>query len=226
MQKKIIILGGLGNGTVIANAVKDANLRGYTEWQFAGFLNDRTEEQIEGFPVLGKLINVQTFIDSGFFFINTIYRVDGQEDRIQLFEKLKILDESLATFVHPLAYIAPNVKIGNGSVVMPNVSISPGTSIGKCCLIMVGATIGHNNIIEDHCHFAAQSCTSSFVQIDTGVHIGLNATVRENIIIGKHSTLGMGSVLLNNIGQEEIWAGNPAGFIRKTNSENNQILVT
>ncbi|HPR18433.1 MAG TPA: hypothetical protein PLD62_09325 [Candidatus Cloacimonadota bacterium] len=220
-MKKIIILGGIGNGSVIANAIVDANLRGLQEIEFTGFLNDREKvgSAIEGFPVLGKLSDCQKFLQEGYFFLNTIYRIDGQQERIDLFENLRIPDEAMATFVHPLAYVAPDVIIGVGTVIMPNASLSSGTVLGKCCLVMVGATIGHNNRIGNHCHFAAQSCTSSFVTIRSGVHLGLHCCVRENLQIGRNSTLGMGSVLLQDMGENEIWAGNPAGFIRNAEKD-------
>lgn len=217
MSKKVLILGGLGNGSVIANAILDANNKGNKDIEFAGYLNDRLEigSSIEGWPVLGSTQDVNHFLKEGYSFINTIYRIDGQQKRIEKFKKLNIPDPALISFVHPLAYVAPNVKISPGTVIMPNTSISSGVTFGKCCLIMVGATIGHNSTIGDHCHFAAQSCISSFVKIHDGVHIGLNATVREDLTIGKNSTLGMGSVLLKDIPESEIWAGNPAKYIRE-----------
>lgn len=216
MGKQIIILGGLGNGSVIANAIIDANKRGDYEWEFAGYLNDRTEKggTIEGFPVLGNLKDCAELAKEDYYFINTIFRIDGQQERLDLFEGFNLPDSKLATFIHPLSYIAPNVRLGNGSVVMPNVSISSGTSFGKGCLIMVGATIGHNNTIGKYCHFAAQCCMGAYMNIGDGVHIGLNATTRENITIGNNATLGMGSVLTKNMGENEIWAGNPAKFLR------------
>ena len=159
MSKNVIILGGLGNGTVIAAAMDDANLRGYNEWKFSGYLNDRMEkgEMLEGHPVLGSLKDVPKFLDEDYYFINVIYRIDGQEDRLKLFESLNIPDSRLAIFVHPTAYVAPNVKLGPGTVLMPNVSISPGVEFGICNLVMINAIIGHNTIIGNHCHFAAQS---------------------------------------------------------------------
>jgi sugar O-acyltransferase (sialic acid O-acetyltransferase NeuD family) len=216
MAKKILILGGLGNGSVIANAIVDANKRGDREWGFAGYLNDRLEigEKIENYPVLGKTLNVQKFIQEGYYFINTIFRIDGQQERIDMFENFPIPQDRLATFIHPMTYIAPNVKLGNGTVVMPNVSISSGTEFGNGCLIMVGVSIGHDNKIGKYCHFAAQSCVGAYTQIGEGAHIGLNATTRENISIGKNATLGMGSVLTKSIGDNEIWVGNPAKFLR------------
>jgi acetyltransferase EpsM len=214
--KKIIILGGIGNGSVIANAIVDANRRGNHEWEFAGYLNDRlsTNETIEGYPVMGKTIDAAKLVESGYYFINTIFRIDGQQERVDMFESIGVPNNQLATFVHPLSYIAPNVKLGFGTVVMPNVSISSGTVFGNGCLIMVGATIGHDNKIGKYCHFAAQSCVGAYMNISDGVHIGLNATTRENITIGKNATLGMGSVLTKNIGENEIWVGNPAKFLR------------
>lgn len=218
-SKRIIILGGLGNGSVIANAIIDANNRGNKKWVFSGYLNDREEigSIIEGSPVLGKTSNVERFIKEGYYFINTIYRIDGQKERIEMFEALNIPDENLAIFVHPTAYVAPNVKLGPGTVIMPLVAISSGTSIGKCCIVMVSATIGHNNIIGNHCHFAAQSCVGAYLNIGNGVHIGLNASIRENLSIGKFSTLGMGSILTKNMGQNEIWTGVPAKLHRMAN---------
>jgi len=216
MTRKVIILGGLGNGSVIANAIIDAGKRGDKEWQFAGYLNDRLskDDMIEGHPVLGKLENAREFVKDGYYFINTIFRIDGQKERIELFESLNIPEKRLATFIHPLSYVAPNVNLGNGTVVMPNVSISSGTSFGNGCLIMVGATIGHDNKIGCYCHFAAQCCVGAYLTMADGVHIGLNATIRENLTIGKNATLGMGSVLTKNMGENEIWVGNPAKFLR------------
>lgn len=216
MSKKILILGGIGNGSVIANAIKDANKRGDKEWIVSGYLNDRMKpgELIENLPVLGKTTDAPRFMKEGYYFINTIFRIDGQQERLDMFEALNIPNERLATFVHPLTYIAPNVNLGFGTVVMPNVSISSGTTFGNGCLIMVGATIGHDNAIGKFCHFAAQCCVGAYQKIGDGVHIGLNATTRENITIGKNATLGMGSVLTKNMGDNEIWVGNPAKFLR------------
>ncbi len=216
-SKKIIIIGGLGNGSVIAAAIHDANKRGFDEWEFYGYLNDRIKpgELIDGMPVLGSLKDAKSFVSEGYYFINTIFRIDGQQERIDLFEQLTIPDDQLATFIHPTSYVAPNVTLGSGSVVMPNVSLSPGTTFGKGNLIMVNAIIGHNNTIGNYCHFAAQCCVGAYLKIGNGVHIGLNASIKENLTIGENATLGMGAVLTKNIGDNEIWVGNPAKFLRK-----------
>ena len=74
--------------------------------------------------------------------------------------------------------------------------------------------MGHDNVVDDYCHIAAQAAVGSYLHIGRGVHIGLNATVIENLSIGDYATLGAGAVLTKNIPDREIWAGNPARFLR------------
>lgn len=216
MTKKILIMGGLGNGSVIAHAISDANKRGYNEYICAGFINDKDNvDNIEGFPVVGGLKDIPKFIDEGYYFINTIFKIGGQKERIALFESLQIPDDRLAIFVHPMAYVAPNVHLSPGCVIMPNVSISSGTRFGKCCRVMVGATIGHNSEIGDYCFFAANCCTGAYLKIGKAVTVSLNACIREYVQIEDYATVAMGAVLLDNVGEGEIWAGNPAKFLKK-----------
>ena len=216
MSRKVAILGGVGNGTVIAAAIEHARRAGATDWEIAGFLNDREPmgKVLDMFPVIGKVADAKHLLDEGYWFINTILRIDGNRERIAMFEDLGIPDDRLAGFVHPMAYVAPTVQLGAGCIIMPQVAMSPASKLGKGCIMMVGATMGHDNVVGDFCHFAAQSCTGSYLTIGKGVHIGLNACIHENLTIGDYATLGMGAVLKKNIGEGEIWAGNPAKFLR------------
>lgn len=215
-MRKVAILGGLGNAAVIAAAIEHARRMNATDLEVAGFLNDREAigTNIDMFPVIGKTSDAKRLLDEGYWFINTILRIDGNKERIAMFENLGIPDERMATFVHPMAYVAPSVQLGAGCVIMPNVSMSPGTKLGKGCLMMAGAMMGHDNIVGDFCHIAAQAAVGSYLHIGKGVHIGLNATVKENLTIGDFATLGAGAVLTKNIDDNEIWAGNPAKFLR------------
>lgn len=215
-MRKVAILGGKGNAALVAAAMVHARRMGATEWEVAGFLNDRepVSSIIDMFPVIGKTTDAKRLLDEGYWFVNAILRIDGNHERIAMFENLGIPDDRLATFVHPMAYVAPSVQLGAGCIIMPNVSMSPGTKLGKGCLMMVGSMMGHDNIVGDFCHIAAQAAVGSYLTIGRGVHIGLNATVKENLSIGDFATLGAGAVLTKNMGENEIWAGNPAKFLR------------
>lgn len=215
-MRKVAILGGVGNGTAIAAAIEHARRMGATDLQVAGFLNDREPmgKQLDLFPVIGKIADAPRLLKEGYWFINTILRIDGNHERIAMFESLGIPDDRLASFVHPMAYVAPSVQLGPGCIIMPNVSMSPASKLGKGCLMMAGAMMGHDNEVGDFCHIAAQAAVGSYLKIGKGVHIGLNATIREFLSIGEYATLGAGAVLTKDIGPNEIWAGNPAKFLR------------
>ncbi len=53
------------------------------------------------------------------------------------------------------------------------------------------------------------------VYIRTGAFIGANCTLLKGVTIGENSIIGAASVVTKSIPPNEIWAGNPAKFIRK-----------
>lgn len=53
------------------------------------------------------------------------------------------------------------------------------------------------------------------VTIKRGAYLGMNVLVVNPVIIGEGAVVGAGSVVTKDIPDNEIWAGNPAVFIRK-----------
>ena len=79
-----------------------------------------------------------------------------------------------------------------------------------------GATVTTGTVILFHFF---DSKTKEFkygtVTVGKNVFIGMNTLIVKPITIGENSVIGAGSILTKSIGDNEIWAGNPAKLIKK-----------
>lgn len=57
--------------------------------------------------------------------------------------------------------------------------------------------------------------TKGHIRIGFGSFIGANTVICNSVNIGKNCIVGAGSVVTKDIPDNEIWAGNPARFIKK-----------
>jgi acetyltransferase-like isoleucine patch superfamily enzyme len=60
-----------------------------------------------------------------------------------------------------------------------------------------------------------QNIRNSPIRISNGVFIGTQAIILKGTTIGENSIIGAGAVVSGTIPPGEIWAGNPARFVRK-----------
>ena len=111
--------------------------------------------------------------------------------------------------------------IGKKCKISSHTFICEGVTIGDYCFIGHGVVfindnypraVKENGQIESDKDWAAR-----FVKIKVGnnVAIGSNATILGGITIGNGAMVGAGSVVTKNVPAAEVWAGNPARFLRK-----------
>lgn len=53
------------------------------------------------------------------------------------------------------------------------------------------------------------------VEIMENAYLGMNVLVVKPVTIGRNAIVGAGSIVTKNIPDGEVWAGNPARFIKK-----------
>lgn len=226
LNKPLIIIGGSGHGCVIEACVNDNRRRfNNLEWEIKGFCNDYDSE-VDGYPVLGKLCEIPRLIEEGYYFSWGIHLVADNYKTAELFEKITIPDERLATIVHGTAFIDKSVELGPGAFVMYNSYIAPRTKIGKCAMIKANTNIGHDVVCGDLSHVAMGATVVSCSTIGYCADIAVGSTMLAHTSIGDYAMLGAASLLTHHIPIGEIWVGNPARFMKIVNQNADNKPVT
>jgi len=81
-------------------------------------------------------------------------------------------------------------------------------------LIKASCLIGHNNIIGPLSTFSAGCIVSSYVNIGKCSDVAFGARVMEKVTMGDYATAGAASLVLKDIGNNEIHVGAPAKFLK------------
>lgn len=92
-------------------------------------------------------------------------------------------------------------------------------SITICDNVLIG---GNVKIYDTDFHWVdynrritENSGKSAEIVIKEGAFIGAHSIILKGVTIGEHSVIGAGSVVTKDIPADELWAGNPAKFVRK-----------
>lgn len=215
MKKKVLIIGGAGHGSLIAACIRDnASKNPDYEYEVAGFLNDY-EDNIDNYQVLGKTTEIEKFASLGYYFSWGIHLIGRNCKTKDFFDQLAIPEDRLVTIVHHTAFIAENVILEPGVLVMPHVYIAPRTKIGKGTMIKANCNIGHDVITGELCHFAMGATICSCLTIGDCVDVALNATLLANVNMGNFSMLGAASLATHDVPDYEIHVGIPAKFLKR-----------
>lgn len=101
---------------------------------------------------------------------------------------------------------------GGGICVQTEVRIGNGVMLGANAFIT--DTDFHPLGLEER-RFNFNNIRSRPVVIGNNVFVGMNAIILKGVSIGDNAVIGAGSVVSCNVPANEIWAGNPARFVRR-----------
>lgn len=214
-MKKLVIIGGIGNGTVALSTVEDINSL-KREWKIIGFLNDFDKGPINGYPVLGKIerdVAKKLMGDNDTYFLYTLISAKLNYKFLHKLTDLEIPVERFATIIHPTAVISKFSKIGYGICIQPFVSIGPNVKIGNHIQIYAQSLIGHNATLDDYSYIANNSCIGAHVHLKEGAYLGTNCSLLENVTIGEWALVGIGTVVIKDVPPYTKVVGNPARVI-------------
>ena len=151
---KILIIGAGGHGRVVAEI---AEACGYDT---VAFLDDRP-----GDGVVGTIDQMGTVVGN---YDSVIVAIGNNKIRAVIQSCLEEIGATVATLIHPTAYVSPRAVIGTGSVIEPKAIVNVHTEIGKGCIISVGSIVDHDVVVEDFAHINAGAICKAGSRIETG----------------------------------------------------------
>lgn len=201
-MNRLIIIGAGGHGKVVADIALKS---GYTD---ISFVDDNTDGECMGFPIVGKSSEIERHNDGDTDFVIAI---GNNSVRQSLAERHSV---NWATLVHPSAQIGSYVSIGEGSVVMACAVVNPAATVGRHCIINSGAIVEHDNRLCDYVHISPGAKLSGNVRVGERTWIGVGACVVNNVEICADAMIGAGAVVTKTINDKGTYIGVPARKIK------------
>lgn len=200
--RTVTVFGAGGHARVVIDVLRAA---GHT---VTACLAPTASEPLDGVPVidedagiaeLQRTVRPRVFIAIG---DNVLRRKTAMTARSLGFDVISVIS--------PHAYVASDVNVGSGTIIVHGAVVNPGTTLGEDVIVNTGASIDHDNVIEDAVHIAPGSHLAGSVRVGCGAFIGVGTAVIPGTTIGAGSMVGAGSVVVRDIqAGSRVW-GNPA----------------
>jgi sugar O-acyltransferase (sialic acid O-acetyltransferase NeuD family) len=208
MTKPLVILCAGGHGRVVADAARAAGRR------VAGFLDAGRPvgARHDGVAVLGGdgLLDDPIFCAGHDFVVAT--GVQALRRRLALLVQAR--GGRLARVIHPSAVVAPSAMIGAGTVLAAGAIVNPGARLGDFVIVNTGATIDHDDVLEDGVQICPGAHLAGLVTCREDAFIGTGAAVIPGRTIGRRAIVGAGATVIHDIPDDATAIGCPARVIK------------
>ena len=114
------------------------------------------------------------------------------------------------------ASVSPKASINSQLVFVGNsATINSMAFVDKGVIVNTNAVIEHEVSISQYSHIGPNATVCGGCNIGQNVFIGAGATIKQNVKIGDNCIIGAGTVVINDLNENCVYAGNPARLIKK-----------
>ena len=202
-RQRLILLGAGGQGRVVADIALHTG-----RYREIGVLDD--DQGVAGtglpFPLLGSFSEYGKWLGEADFAV----AIGNNAVREALQDRLTAAGASLATLIHPRAFVASRVTLGAGSVVMAGAVINVDAVIGRGVIVNTCASVDHDCRIGDFCHVSVGARLAGTVHVGDRSTLGVGAVVRNNPDICADCLVGAGAAVVSPLTEPGVYVGVPA----------------
>jgi len=207
-MKKLVIIGAGGLGREVLQYVKDMNKES-SEYEILGFIDENKSlwgSKLNGAYVIGDFSKLSELKEQ----IHAVCAVANPEMKKALVKAGHDKGLIYVNIVHPLAYVADDVNMGEGIIVGPYTVISTNADIGDHVIINPQCGIGHDTKIDSYTTLYWNVNLAGFTYVEKAVEIGSKAFIKQNVKIGYESIIGAGAVVTKDVKPGSKVVGVPA----------------
>lgn len=217
MSATLAIIGAGGHARVIADTARETGW-----WQRIEFYDDTWPQETSSgdWPLVGQLQDLLN--DQPRNSMQLIVGSGDNQRRHTLQSRLECAGWTMATVIHPNAFVSRGAAIAPGSIVMAGVVINFGVTIGSASIINTRASLDHDCRLGSAVHISPGATLCGKVIIGDRSWIGAGAVVVQNIRTGSDSVIGAGATVLQDIPDNVLAVGCPA---RQINQRSRRILT-
>jgi len=198
---RLIIYGGGQLGRQIYSLLATHSAHKSQVLGFADDMQDKGVEVIAGVRTLGGLGDIvdesgtrpeEAMLVMGIGYSNMVARG-------MAYSRAKELGYAFGGFVHPAAYVEPDVQLGEGCIVLAGAVLDQHVTAGPINHFDISTTIGEYSIIDANNYIAAGATLAGSVMVGRNNFIGLDVTVVDDISIGNNNYINAKSLVYKNI---------------------------
>jgi len=119
-----------------------------------------------------------------------------------------------ATIIDPTCFVHSTARIGEGGVLFPFCYVGARAKIGFRFFALSGTIINHDDVIGDYVVSASSVTLAGNVVVGDYSYLGQGCAVRQFIKLGRNCLIGMSAVVVKDVEENAVMAGNPARKMR------------
>jgi len=117
--------------------------------------------------------------------------------RKQKYQVAKEKGYRLENFIHP-SVVQDYLEIGEGNIILENVTLAYGVKIGNANIIWNGCQISHESVIGDFNFFSVSSLVAGKTIVKNNCFLGVNSAVRGARTLEDYTLIGAGCYMNNS----------------------------
>lgn len=208
MKDKLIIVGAGSVGGFLSYNIQD-----FGDFDVVGFLDDdksKHGKDLYGRKVIGGIDMIERYVEED---LHVVIGIASPRAKYQIVNKLSGYPIKYPNFIAKNVWLSEHVSVGKGVILYPGVSINYETYVGDFVIMNMNCAIGHNCFIARYSALAPGVNLAGHTNIEEGVDLGIGSCTRQNVKIGRFSTVGGQCMVVKSIPENAVIVGVPGRIL-------------